>query len=304
MADPYKWTKQDEKDRKGMLKFAETFGKFTKLAFANPKTQKGVVNTEKMFKAIKASGETVVSVLDAFVGAGAGKDLFKSVVTEYSNYLSLTFWGEIMKSIDWSAVNKVVTESLAPAFENIGEAIGNILETPVVSNAITDASNLLVFGLESIGALFTGDWTKVLDMAEDVQWLVDFRTNWNSFWDTFFTVSGFPDLIGPTEAELERERIYAEALLNEQIESLEYATPESGVGEELGVDYLTGKVATTLPTTEYTEEEYATMMADRYTAARDAEILAQETQQELLYETKITNERLEAIIAREDYRYR
>ena len=143
------------------VKFAALTAEFEKLTTAagDQKAKKGVINTTKMFKAIKESGGVVADLLTAFQNAGTAKDVFQSVVSDYASYLSDAFWGEILTSIDFESITGVISDKLAPAFETIGESIGEIIESEPVANAIDFFTDAIVRGLN----LISGNWDALRD---------------------------------------------------------------------------------------------------------------------------------------------
>jgi len=94
-----------------------------------PKVEKTIKSSEKMFKAIKEAAGPVSQVLESFISAGAAKDVFSTVVDAYSGYLSDVFWGQILNAINWDSITSVITDVLGPFFEEIGGIIATGLES-------------------------------------------------------------------------------------------------------------------------------------------------------------------------------
>lgn len=159
------------------VKFAALTAEFEKLTAAagDQKVKKGVINTTKMFKAIKESGGVVADVLTAFQSAGSATDVFKSVVSDYAGYLSDSFWGEILTSIDFGSITGIISEKLAPAFASLGEAVGGILESEPIANAIDAGVGFISDGLSAFAAVLTGDMQALEDIFGNIPWLVELK---------------------------------------------------------------------------------------------------------------------------------
>lgn len=162
------------------VKFAALTAEFEKLieAAGDQKAKKGVVNTTKMFKAIKASGSVVADLLTSFQNAGTATDVFKSVVSDYSTYLSDTFWGEILTAIDFETITALFVDTLGPALEGAAEALAGVIETDTVQGAMIGFFNVLEAGLLGLEALFTGDTSKLEELA--AEWQAEGFSWWNT----------------------------------------------------------------------------------------------------------------------------
>ena len=158
------------------VKFAALTAEFEKLteAAGDQKAKKGVINTTKMFKAIKESGSVVADVLTAFQNAGSATDVFKSVVSDYAGYLSDSFWGEILTSIDFGSITTVISEKMAPAMSDLGEAVGEIFEGPV-GDIITGGISFVADGLSAFAAVITGNTAALEDIFGNIPWLVEIK---------------------------------------------------------------------------------------------------------------------------------
>lgn len=126
-----------------------------------PKVEKSLKQTEKMFKAIKESGTVVADVLGAFIGAGSAKDVFGDVVSSYADYLSDTFWGGVISGIDFASITSVMTDLIAPIMDELGDliglGIGAMFETAETGTAVGTAFGALIGSLYGpLGAMIGG----------------------------------------------------------------------------------------------------------------------------------------------------
>jgi len=143
-------------------------------ATGNEKAKKSIINTTKMFKAIKESGGVVADLLTGFQNAGTAKDVFQSVVSDYATYLSDSFWGEILTSIDFDSITAIISDEMAPAMNDLGGAVGELLEGPVGDMLISGIS-FVADGLTAWAGVLTGNMSILEDLFSDVQWVVDLK---------------------------------------------------------------------------------------------------------------------------------
>ena len=126
-----------------------------------------------MFKSIKDSGDQVSSVLEAFYNAGTASDVFSTVVSAYSGYLSDMFWGEILEAIDWESITTVITDVLGPIFEGFGTVIGGMIEDAPIGTTLGGAIGGLIgsfFGHPLIGAAIGGGLGYIIEsVARNIQ---------------------------------------------------------------------------------------------------------------------------------------
>ncbi len=76
--------------------------------------------------------KTATSLFAAFGSESLITKVFNKVIGNYTKYLSDTFWGEVVKEIDFDVMTTAITDILGPIFAGIGTWIADrIAEAPV-----------------------------------------------------------------------------------------------------------------------------------------------------------------------------
>jgi len=113
-------------------------------ALGSSKTQKGIKESNKLFKTIKDGGSAIADILSGFLSAGSARDVFSQVATSWTSYLSDTFWGEILTGIDFEGLNTFFQEVLGPIFQKAGEILGTIVEAAPIGVQLGGAFGTLI----------------------------------------------------------------------------------------------------------------------------------------------------------------
>ena len=106
-------------------------------------------------KEIKAS----TSLLAAFGSEALIAKVYSKVIGNYTKYLSNTFWGEVIKGIDFGIMTTAVTDILGPIFSGVGEWIGDRIEEAPIGTSVGIALGNLIgsfMGQPVIGAAIGG----------------------------------------------------------------------------------------------------------------------------------------------------
>ncbi len=106
-------------------------------------------------KEIKAS----TSLLAAFGSEALIAKVYSKVIGNYTKYLSDTFWGEVIKGIDFGIMTTAVTDILGPIFSGVGEWIGDRIEEAPIGTSVGIALGNLIgsfMGQPVIGAAIGG----------------------------------------------------------------------------------------------------------------------------------------------------
>ena len=115
------------------------------------KIAKGTWNA--MGKAAKEI-KTATSLFAAFGSESLITKVFDKVIGNYTKYLSDTFWGEVIKGIDFDVITTAITDILGPIFEGIGGWIGDAIEAAPIGTVVGASIGYLIRG--PIGALIGG----------------------------------------------------------------------------------------------------------------------------------------------------
>ena len=79
--------------------------------------------------------KTATSLFAAFGSESLITKVFDKVIGNYTKYLSDTFWGEVVKEIDFDVMTTAITDILGPIFSAVGGWIGDrIAEAPVAAS--------------------------------------------------------------------------------------------------------------------------------------------------------------------------
>ncbi len=143
-------------------------------AFKNlSKIAKGTWNA--MGKAAKEI-KTVTNLFAAFGSESLITKVFNKVIGNYTKYLSDTFWGEVVKEIDFDVMTTAITDILGPIFSGIGEWIGDrIAEAPVAASIGGAVGGLLGGALGSLIGSAYGPMGQVVGTLAGmaIGWLAD-----------------------------------------------------------------------------------------------------------------------------------
>ncbi len=120
--------------------------------------------------------KTATSLFAAFGSESLIAKVFDKVIGNYTKYLSDTFWGEVVKEIDFDVMTTAITDILGPIFSGIGEWIGDrIAEAPVAASIGGALGGLLGGALGSLIGSAYGPMGQVVGTLAGmaIGWLAD-----------------------------------------------------------------------------------------------------------------------------------
>ena len=98
--------------------------------------------------------KTATNLFAAFGSESLITKVFDKVIGNYTKYLSDTFWGEVVKGIDFDVITTTITDILGPVFSEVGSWIGAAIEEAPIGTVVGASIGYLIKG--PIGALIGG----------------------------------------------------------------------------------------------------------------------------------------------------
>ena len=146
--------------------------------------------------------KTATSLFAAFGSESLITKVFDKVIGNYTTYLSDTFWGEVVKGIDFDVVTTVITDILGPVFTAVGTWIGDKIEQAPIGTAIGGSLGYLIgsfVGHPGIGAAIGASLGFLIEEIGKSFTRTEFRDTLEDAIDKGYTIYGAPpDIPFPT----------------------------------------------------------------------------------------------------------
>ena len=148
--------------------------------------------------------KTATSLFAAFGSESLITKVFDKVIGNYTKYLSDTFWGEVIKGIDFDVITTTITNVLGPVFEEVGSWIGAAIEAAPIGTTVGASIGYLIKG--PIGAVIGGM------VGFGIEYLGNFL---QSIQGSLGTIDRYPELEAYTRYYEETGKIATGGIYNE-----------------------------------------------------------------------------------------